>query len=64
MASLEGFNRLFLDASFLVVLFGPGDAMHDRAIELIEEADQIGARLRSIRECVGEALRCRAGISA
>lgn len=56
MVTIEGFDRLFLDASFLVALYGVGDAMHARATELLVEADRAAARLCTIWECVGESL--------
>lgn len=56
MATIEGFRRLFLDSSFLVALYGTGDRMHARAIELLQEAERADARLCTIWDCVGEAL--------
>jgi hypothetical protein len=31
MATISGFDRLFLDASFLIAVYGVEDAMHGRA---------------------------------
>jgi predicted nucleic acid-binding protein len=54
--AIEGFDRLFLDASFLVATYGVEDAMHSRATELLEEADTAGAHLCTIWDCLSEAL--------
>ncbi len=56
MAAIEGFGRLFLDSSFLIALYGVDDAMHVRAVELLEDADRAGARLCTLWDCVGESL--------
>jgi predicted nucleic acid-binding protein len=56
MATIEGFDRLFLDSSFLIALHGVDDAMHPRAVELLEQADRAGARLCTLWDCVGESL--------
>ena len=56
MATISGFDRLFLDTSFLIAVYGIEDAMHGRAIELLEEADAVDARLCTIWDCVSEAL--------
>jgi predicted nucleic acid-binding protein len=56
MAAIEGFDRLFLDASFLVAVYGIEDAMHARAVELLREADRAGSRLHTTWDCISEAL--------
>jgi predicted nucleic acid-binding protein len=56
MATIEGLDRLFLDSSFLVALYGGRDRMHSRAIELMREADRTAARLCTIWDCVGESV--------
>ena len=56
MATIEGLSRLFLDSSFLVALYGTQDRMHHRALELLEEADRVEARLCTIWDCIGESL--------
>lgn len=56
MTAIETSSRLFLDSSFLVALYGTGDRMHWRALELLEEADRAAARLCTIWDCVGESL--------
>ena len=56
MGELEGFARVFLDSSFLVAAHGRGDAMHARAIELLEEADRARVGLCTIWDCISESL--------
>jgi predicted nucleic acid-binding protein len=56
MATIEGVDRLFLDSSFLIAVYGVSDAMHGRAVELLAEADRAGARLCTIWDCIGESL--------
>ena len=52
----EGFDRLFVDSSFLVAVYGIEDTMHPRAVELLEEADEGDACLCTLWDCVSEAL--------
>jgi predicted nucleic acid-binding protein len=56
MGALEGFGRVFLDSSFLVALYGADDTMHDRAVELLEQADEAGSELCTIWDCVSESM--------
>jgi predicted nucleic acid-binding protein len=56
MSGVEGLSTLFLDASFLVALFGAGDTMHQRAVELLRAADSAECRLCTIWDCLSEAL--------
>jgi len=54
--ALEGFDRVFLDASFLIAVYGLEDRMHGRAVALLDEADRAGTHLCTIWDCVSEAL--------
>jgi predicted nucleic acid-binding protein len=56
MGALEGFPRVFLDSSFLVALYGTGDTMHPRALELLADAEAAGSELCTIWDCVSESM--------
>ena len=53
---IEGFDRLFVDSSFLVAVYGVSDTMHARAVELLEDADASDVLLCTLWDCISESL--------
>jgi predicted nucleic acid-binding protein len=56
MGAIDGFRSVFLDASFLVALFGKQDGLHGRACELFEDVADANADPCTIWDCFSEAL--------
>jgi predicted nucleic acid-binding protein len=56
MGALDGFERAFVDSSYLVALYGTSDRLHPRAVELLAEAGNRDVRLCTIWDCISESL--------
>ena len=56
MGAIDGFPSVFLDASFLVALFGKQDALHDRARALFEDVADANSAPCTIWDCISESL--------